>query len=256
MTLLAFLKHQPPHYANSVMEYRQFMIIAVRRGRLFFEAEGRHTVIRPGSLAVLRHGSRFRLHTEGDGYEGVAIEVRPVSRADLFGPSGVIPSTPLLTALVEGLEERLTRPDPRHGATTRALAQAVLELGLVRLQTGDLAKSNVPSPDFWAEQVKATIESSLHTGRSIQDLLAGSELSYRQLARHFTRVTGESPKDFQMRCRLAEADHLLTQVGLSVTQVAMELGFPSSQHFSRIYRKRKGASPGQFRREDVRATRL
>lgn len=69
-------------------------------------------------------------------------------------------------------------------------------------------------------------------------------LSSRQLNRLVNRVFGTSFSKYLQRYRLARAKHLLEQ-GLSVTSVAMEVGFSNSSTFSRAYKTNFGYSPSK-----------
>ncbi|MBL8992614.1 MAG: helix-turn-helix transcriptional regulator [Spirochaetia bacterium] len=206
------------------------------------------SVIRPGFVAVLRKGSRFRLHTKKEGYEGVAVEVRPPERPDLSGPSGVISAAPLLTHLVEGIFSELTRPSARSMATAQALSSAAVEMSMALLERASGGQSDASSPEFWASQLKTAIHGALHTSQSIEAIASRSELSYRQISRHFKKITGLSPKAYQLQKKIAEGEHLLRATNFSATQIALELGFPSSQHFSRAFKQVTGKVPGSLRK--------
>lgn len=248
MDTFPHLKSQPPFYENRLISYPQFMLIGPRQGLLFFENDVTKSVIRPGFVAVLRKGSRFRLHTQKEGYEGVAVEVRPPTRLDLSGKSGVISATPLLTDLMEGIFSELTRPSIRSAATAGALSWAAVEMSLTLLEKISGEGNAVGSPEFWTSQLQTAIHGALHTSESIEKVASRSELSYRQIARHFKKVTGLSPKSYQLRRKIAEAERLLRSTDFSATQIALELGFPSSQHFSRAFKKITGKVPGSLRR--------
>jgi len=80
--------------------------------------------------------------------------------------------------------------------------------------------------------------------------LASLGLSYRQLARHFTAALGVSPKRYQLLARMREAKRLLAETGMSVTAVAAELGYPSSQHFATQFLAEAGATPTEWREKE------
>lgn len=66
---------------------------------------------------------------------------------------------------------------------------------------------------------------------------------------HFHRIwrglTGETVGETMARLRAERAEMLLAQPGASVTDVAMELGYSSSQSFARAFRARTGMTPSQ-----------
>ena len=99
----------------------------------------------------------------------------------------------------------------------------------------------------WAERVRLRIEHDLGAHLPLQAVLGDLGLSYRQLARLFRDQTGMSPKAYQLQRRIAEAKHLLCETELPALSIALELGFPSAQHFATQFRKVVGMSPSRYR---------
>mgnify|MGYP001172202083 FL=1 len=60
-------------------------------------------------------------------------------------------------------------------------------------------------------------------------------------------ATGKTFTEFLYACRLRQARHLLESTALNVSQVAARVGFSTSQHFSRIFRRYVGLSPARYR---------
>ncbi len=60
-------------------------------------------------------------------------------------------------------------------------------------------------------------------------------------------ATGKTFTEFLYACRLQQARHLLESTALHVSQVAARVGFSTSQHFSRIFRRYVGLSPARYR---------
>ena len=67
---------------------------------------------------------------------------------------------------------------------------------------------------------------------------------------YFKKYVGMPPQSFMMKCRIHRAEDLLKQ-GLSVTDVAGELGFSSSQNFAIRFRQETGMSPSEWRKGNV-----
>jgi len=53
---------------------------------------------------------------------------------------------------------------------------------------------------------------------------------------------------YQQRARLARALDLLLETERELTEVALDLGFSSHSHFTAVFRRMVGLSPGTFRR--------
>jgi AraC family transcriptional regulator len=72
------------------------------------------------------------------------------------------------------------------------------------------------------------------------------DMSPRQFFRLFANTFGCTPHRYVMKERVARAKDLLS-AGLSLVEIAHTLGFASQSHFSDVFRKATGASPGHFR---------
>jgi AraC family transcriptional regulator, glycine betaine-responsive activator len=78
-----------------------------------------------------------------------------------------------------------------------------------------------------------------------RELSAQAGLSARQVQRLFKRHLGVTPSRYFRKLRLQRARHLLHQTSMSITEVALATGFPSSSHFSRSYRSEFNRIPSQ-----------
>ena len=75
-----------------------------------------------------------------------------------------------------------------------------------------------------------------------------SGLSERTFARRFARATGMSPLDYIHALRLEEAKQILETEELPVEAVALEVGYQDNGFFGRLFRRRVGMTPAQYRR--------
>lgn len=83
---------------------------------------------------------------------------------------------------------------------------------------------------------------------TVEAMAEVSGLSAASFFSEFKRRTGTSPKDFLLRLRIERAARCLREdPGLTVTQVAHDLGFSSSQYFSTVFRRYLGTSPRDWR---------
>jgi transcriptional regulator GlxA family with amidase domain len=75
-----------------------------------------------------------------------------------------------------------------------------------------------------------------------------SGLSERTFIRRFSTATGMSPLDYVHALRLEEAKQILETQDLPIEAVALEVGYQDNGFFGRLFRKRVGMTPGQYRR--------
>ncbi len=88
-----------------------------------------------------------------------------------------------------------------------------------------------------------------HVQNPIQmpDLIKHMGFSRSYLFSIFKMETGMTPNDYYVRIRIERAQELLIESTASVTAIAMDTGFSSSQYFSSVFRKITGQTPLEFR---------
>jgi YesN/AraC family two-component response regulator len=128
---------------------------------------------------------------------------------------------------LEDLEAALARVDPR--VQTR--------------RPGDR-----PQPDAAIERVIAFIGEHYGERLSLSEVAGLAAMSRWHFCRMFRAATGQSFGHYVRELRLARAKELLTTTGLSLTEVALEVGFYDLPHFDKVFRRRFGISPTEFLR--------
>jgi len=84
---------------------------------------------------------------------------------------------------------------------------------------------------------------------SVQALASKCGMSRSRLHTTFVSRFGVSPKQYLMEQRLRASGEELAESSKSITDIAFEYGFSSSQHFSTAFRHYFGMPPNRFRRE-------
>lgn len=75
----------------------------------------------------------------------------------------------------------------------------------------------------------------------------------RQLQRQFKDTLLIGPIEYLIRLRLSKAKTLLGQMDVPLKQIAEAVGYADSYHFSRLFKKHEGVSPGRYRERANRA---
>lgn len=84
-----------------------------------------------------------------------------------------------------------------------------------------------------------------------------SGLSERTFQRRFVQATGMSPLDYVHTLRLEDAKQMLEAGELPIEAIALEVGYQDAGFFSRLFRRKVGLTPAQYRRRfGVLARRL
>jgi len=87
--------------------------------------------------------------------------------------------------------------------------------------------------------------------RAIQicDVVNSGSLSQRVLQQRFRKVLGRTIHDEINRVRIDYICQLLLNTHESISDIALELEFLSAEHISRFFKKERGISPREFRRQ-------
>ena len=83
----------------------------------------------------------------------------------------------------------------------------------------------------------------------VATLAAGLHLSAAHLRRLFRKHLGVSPKAYLLQRRLTRARSLLLQTDLSVTEIALRLGYAMPHHFTEAFSRAEGAPPTAWRKD-------
>jgi AraC-like DNA-binding protein len=82
----------------------------------------------------------------------------------------------------------------------------------------------------------------------IDDLACQAALSSSRFIYYFKQATGLPPMHFLLDCRIEAAKKKLLNTATSITEIAHELGFSSSQHFANQFKQTTGMQPSAFRK--------
>ncbi|MCS7461508.1 helix-turn-helix domain-containing protein [Paenibacillus doosanensis] len=164
---------------------------------------------------------------------------------------------PFLTDLCNLATENRSRP--LSAAKSMKVYAAVFELlgTLVEqlLQTGNvvLTRKELLAGRI-AENIEDSIRSSLLHGQMedsertlVQDIAESLKLSPSQVNRIFQQVYRKAPRQYMSEVLLREAQRLLLQTDLSVDHIAMLLGYKTSAHFSRQFKRWTAMTPSGYR---------
>ncbi len=103
--------------------------------------------------------------------------------------------------------------------------------------------------DRQRERLVQYIAASMHEPLRVESLAQAAGVSVPHLLGGFKASFGTTPWQYVLRARVAEARRLLEATDLSITAIAMAVGFSSPSHFASAFGRHVGASPGAYRRE-------
>jgi AraC family transcriptional regulator len=93
------------------------------------------------------------------------------------------------------------------------------------------------------------VENHLADDFNMADLSRAIGCSTSAIASGFRTATGFSPWQFVLLRRVERSKSLLTSSQRTMSEIALECGFSSSQHFATAFRKQVGTTPRAYRRQ-------
>jgi AraC-like DNA-binding protein len=84
---------------------------------------------------------------------------------------------------------------------------------------------------------------------TLRELAHRAHVSLSHFKRIFKAETGLAPWEFILQGKIDTAKARLSETDLPVTQIALGLGFVSSQYFATVFRRMTGMTPTAYRRE-------
>jgi AraC-like DNA-binding protein len=97
-------------------------------------------------------------------------------------------------------------------------------------------------------RVRSYIDGHIGERISLNELAHQAGVSRFHFARQFRLSTGESPMEYLRRVRIERSKSILLNRGATIAEVAARLGFSDQSHFTRIFGRLVGVSPGNFAR--------
>jgi AraC family transcriptional regulator len=101
----------------------------------------------------------------------------------------------------------------------------------------------------WLRRARELLHARALDAPTLAEVAAEAGVPPVRLARAFRRAYGETPGDYLRRERIRRACERLASAEVSLAAIAAELGFADQSHFTRVFRKLVGITPGAWRRE-------
>jgi AraC family transcriptional regulator len=154
-----------------------------------------------------------------------------------------------LIATARKFEAALSAPAPLGRLYGETLGCA-LAIEILRWQRGNrdfLRPARGGLSAFQLRRVAAFIEDHLAEEIGLARLADLVHLSPWHFCRAFRQSTGAPPHRFLVQSRIERAKRLLADRSVSVTEVALAVGFGGSTQFARAFRAAVGVSPREYK---------
>ena len=245
--------NHPTGYAFSWEKGRalqQYALIYITHGLGFFETKNSQRTLHGGDLILLRPGQWHRYRPDPEtGWHEYWICFNGHIADHIFKSSHFPDDTPVQSV---GYNEQITRmfvqAQELAGEMPRAFQARIAAHIMHILALAQAAQTPGTSADEeLVRRIRCALTEHLEQNIHMEDVAAKLHVGYAKFRRAFKAHTGLTPGQYHLQLRIGRAKDLLTGTNLPVQQIALQLGFDSPFYFSRIFKKKTGHAPQEWR---------
>ncbi|MFF0344190.1 AraC family transcriptional regulator [Kribbella sp. NPDC004875] len=241
----------PQQFLIEPHQHSVWEIYLQQHGTTHWMAGGESYVLHPGHLFAVPPGVTHHLAGRSGNHHFyfAAVDLDAVGRRQPAlarpWPKTVVhrEAGELAHAFAQLVRELATRYE--YAETGLALAVDHLVLAVSR----SLAPVAVPQLAMHpaVRAVKRLLDQEFHERWTLRELADRAGLAPAYLAELFAGELGQPPHRYLSERRIERARQLLETSDITITGLALSLGFSSSQHFARVFRQFTGTTPTAFR---------
>jgi AraC-like DNA-binding protein len=213
------------------------------------EAGGKRVQIPHNTMMVWAPNETHYLGNEAQDWDHSWIHMNGALVAESLREDGIPCNRPFAVGAVDFMDRFLRAtyleivnhrpPDPvilqaHFRAFVRELARAMTE-------------KVTPRPPKRLLAIKELLESRYTEPLRLEKLARNAHLSVSHFCALYKHYFGVPPIEYLLRIRMQHASFLLHDLQLSVKEVAAAVGYEDLYYFSKLFKKRHGASPRQYR---------
>lgn len=157
-----------------------------------------------------------------------------------------------LTAIMQVYNDICALPSEKDGFSAvmkflNILHKLATTDGAYTLASTSFAKVKIDEESQRILKVKDYITKNYRDEIRLSVLAKLACMSESAFSRYFKLHTGRTVSEFIMELRLGYASRMLVDTTKSIAEISFLCGYNNLSHFNRVFRRKKGCSPGEFR---------
>ncbi len=140
----------------------------------------------------------------------------------------------------------------QRGQTDYKESLVLLLLQLFILIHRQLSKEQIRKNEYLDREMELAIQyfhSHYNTEINIENYAVSRGMSISWFIRCFKQYTNTTPMQYLVSIRITNAQVLLETTNYNITEIGRIIGYENPLYFSRIFRKQKGISPSEYRKQ-------
>jgi AraC-like DNA-binding protein len=253
-----------------------FRFYYVVDGRFDWMIDDQHHILYPGDLAIILPGQRFGGEKDlldigtvswlyiqledlkqngrismGKWSRLTDSESRTIGRILLLNNSPVLSKLKEAGILFQNICNEFTNQEIGYSARINQIIDELFILVARQLTRQNNSRRDFPQTFMKLEQ---TLRENLSHQWTVEEMAALVGLGITAFSEKVKSFTGFSPLNYLINIRISEAIKLLKRSDVNVTDIALDVGFYSSQHFATTFKKLTGYTPSEFRKKNIPTT--
>lgn len=236
------------------------VLIYVTSGCIYVSEEGIEYTITPGDLILLKQGTHqygTKLIEAGTSWIYAHFYVGDISNGSLHNISydHLNQESIILPKFIKGLSEtdipgRL-RNLIRTSESNKTLCMNRVSSSFHNILL-DIYDHNTPATQYdLSDQILDYLQDNIAELLTSTNLEKRFHLTYKHLARVFSKSTGIGIMQYHTKLKLEAAARELRSSSKAISTISDELGFNDPLYFSKCFRKQYGLSPREYRKQEI-----
>ncbi|MFR0653861.1 AraC family transcriptional regulator [Pantoea sp. SIMBA_079] len=235
----------------------RFELMFIRAGKGIYNIDGRNYVVKPGDILLFNASV---LHDEcpeatddllifSCGVEQLKVDGLPLNVLTPRAQTAVMPSGNYYYEICQLFEQMWS-----HVSSKRLYSTEIGDslLNVLLLICRNIWIESKPQQEtasvLLGQRVKDYIDNHYKEDISLNSITAAMNMNQFYLAHVFKAYSGYSPKQYQTRRRIGEAQNLLLSTDLGVIDVASAVGYDNVNNFHRIFHNLVGIPPARYKK--------
>lgn len=101
-------------------------------------------------------------------------------------------------------------------------------------------------------QAKVVMKEDMTSNQPLEEIAHSLGISYSLFRREFRKKCGISPGQYRLELKLTKAKELLHSTNMSIAEISSQLHFECLGQFSTFFKKKTGATPLEFRKQEIK----
>jgi AraC-like DNA-binding protein len=250
--------HPAHHYFdwNKGRILNEYQLIYITNGTGVFESFncGQHT-INAGTVIFLFPGEwhRFRPSKETGwdefwvGFKGHVID--NIIQQNFFTKENAVLEIGLHDIIIRLLSDIIEKTKEEKTGYQPLVAGIVMHfLGVIHSLTKHKSYSAEDKTEAVIERARMILRSNIVENIAMEKVAEELNVSYAWFRKAFKAYTGIAPHQYLIQLRIEKAKEYLSNVNLSVKEIAQNLNFESTFYFSRLFKEKTSLSPEIYRK--------